>query len=97
MSTGPGSWLAESASARAVLNALPDVVLVLDPETARVVDVNRAEGEVFGYSPDELCALDAAALPVGARGVEVWFDNVDASGCHTYDSNFQRNYGFPVQ
>jgi PAS domain S-box-containing protein len=46
----------------AVVDRIADVVLVLDCETLRVVDVNRTGRLAFGYARAELLELDAFAL-----------------------------------
>jgi PAS domain S-box-containing protein len=46
----------------ALADHAPDVVLVLDVETMRVLDVNRGDAGAFGYSRAALLALDAFAL-----------------------------------
>ena len=45
-----------------VLRDSPDVILVLDVETMRVLDSSRGSDGAFGYSEEELLALDAFAL-----------------------------------
>jgi two-component system response regulator HydG len=45
-----------------LVRAQPDVVLVLDVETFRVVDVNRGPEGAFGYRREELLTRDAFAL-----------------------------------
>jgi PAS domain-containing protein len=45
-----------------LVRAHPDVVLALDVETFRVIDVNRGPSGAFGYARDQLLALDAFAL-----------------------------------
>lgn len=37
------------------------------------------------------------AIPHGARGVEIWFENNDVFGCHAFDSNNGANYGFAIE
>lgn len=36
------------------------------------------------------------AVPLGARGVEIWFENTAAHGCQAWDSNMGANYRFDV-
>jgi PAS domain S-box-containing protein len=57
---GEGSPSGSVAAAQATLSSIHEVVLVLDEERLRVVDVNREA--VWGYSRRELLALDAFAL-----------------------------------
>src|SRR5947207_3327269 len=47
--------------------AVPDVVLVLEPSSLRIADVNRQGGEVFGYYRDELLGLTLRELCPGIR------------------------------
>ncbi|GAC1554154.1 MAG: hypothetical protein NVS3B10_15610 [Polyangiales bacterium] len=35
-------------------------------------------------------------LPAGARTLEVWFENVDRTGCHRWDSAYGANYRFAL-
>ncbi len=37
------------------------------------------------------------AIPHGAKGVEIWFENTDVFGCHAFDSNDGANYAFAIE
>lgn len=37
-----------------------------------------------------------ATVPSDVRSVQVWFESVNVSGCHQFDSNFGNNYAFDV-
>ncbi|GEM_PF-1534344 len=51
-----------------ILDALPDAVLVHDAKTGRILEVNRACLEMFGYSTEALADLDLELLCAGEEG-----------------------------
>ena len=47
---------------RHLFNAEPDAIIIVDAETNRIVDVNPAALNLYGYGYDEICGLQAVAL-----------------------------------
>src|SRR5436305_286804 len=56
------SQLQEDRSFSDYLDSLPDVVLVIHPQTLKLVEVNRSGGRVFDYEREDLLALHLPAL-----------------------------------
>lgn len=50
---------------RALFDAVNDAVFLHDPETGAILDVNRRAEEMYGYTADELRALDVEAVSAG--------------------------------
>ncbi|MFC7231383.1 PAS domain-containing protein [Saliphagus sp. GCM10025308] len=63
--------MSESSLYTRVFEELTEGVAIVDPETERFEDVNRAYADVFGYEPAEL---------EGASFVEVISDGVPRTG-----------------
>ncbi len=53
-------------SYRAIFNATSEAILIHDPATGAILDVNNTVLDMFGYSKDELSALSIADLSWGA-------------------------------
>lgn len=51
-----------------IFNAINDAVLVMDCETFRFVDANRAASTLFGYDHDEFLALQVESISASAVG-----------------------------
>src|SRR5215471_15079773 len=47
---------------RSLLDAINDVVLVLDPGSSRVIDANRAAAKIYGYTKKELIGKELRQL-----------------------------------
>ena len=47
---------------RELFKAEPDAIIITDAETKRIVDVNPAAMDLYGYGYDEICGLPAVAL-----------------------------------
>jgi PAS domain S-box-containing protein len=47
---------------RELFNAEPDAIIITDAETKRIVDVNPAAMDLYGYGYEEMCGLQAVAL-----------------------------------
>jgi PAS domain S-box-containing protein len=50
------------ANYRHLFNAEPDAIIITDAETKRIVDVNPAALDLYGYGYDEICGLQALTL-----------------------------------
>jgi PAS domain S-box-containing protein len=50
------------ANYRHLFNAEPDAIIIADAETKRIVDVNPAALNLYGYGYDEICGLQALTL-----------------------------------
>ncbi len=50
---------------RAIFNSVNDCIFIHDAATGRLVDVNSRTTEVFGYSREEILALDVGSLSSG--------------------------------
>ena len=48
------------------LDILPDVVLLVQPDGLRVLDLRPRTGPVFGYQPDDLCGRSVDEIVPGA-------------------------------
>ncbi len=55
---------------RAIFDTVSDAIIICDPETGRVLEVNQGMCEMFGYTPEEAQRLHLAALWSGATGEE---------------------------
>ncbi|PSP79537.1 hypothetical protein BRC81_04820 [Halobacteriales archaeon QS_1_68_20] len=58
---------------REVFDAVDDALLVIDPETGRLVEVNSAACEVWGYDQAELVGRDPATLGADPDGLDPEF------------------------
>ena len=47
---------------RSIMDAIPDAILLLDPHTFRILDVNRCATELYGYSRKELLGMQLREL-----------------------------------
>jgi PAS domain S-box-containing protein len=52
---------------RQLFNAEPDAILIVDSKTQRIVDVNPAALNLYGYSYEEICGLQAMDLSAEPR------------------------------
>ena len=50
------------ANYRHLFNAEPDAFIIVDAETQRIMDVNPAALNLYGYAYDEICGLQATTL-----------------------------------
>ena len=55
---------------RAIFDTVSDAIIICDPESGRVLEVNRGMCEMFGYTAAEARRLHLAALWSGATGEE---------------------------
>jgi hypothetical protein len=55
------------------------------PVTTSITDYERVQAPA---------TFDA---PAGAHTVELWFDNADRTGCHTWDSDYGQNFRFELR
>lgn len=53
------------ASYRSIFDKASDSIFIHDPDTGRILDVNRMACEVFGYSHDQMLTLDVGAISAG--------------------------------
>jgi len=58
MSPDPG----EDTNLRGLIESSPDAIVIANPETGAIVEVNQAAEELFGYTQEELRSIDVLAL-----------------------------------
>ena len=52
----------EASTLRGLIESSPDAIVIANPETGEIVEVNKAAKEFFGYPESELCSMDILAL-----------------------------------
>ncbi len=70
---------------RTIYNAPSDAIIIHDPKTAALLEVNRGAVEMFGYSPDELKEMTVAEIsqgspPYGMDEARCWIDQAVRCG-----------------
>ena len=89
---------------RALLDQAHDAIEVVDPKTARYLDVNEMASRVHGYTRDEYLARSVFDVDpqVAARGEHAWHTfiaNLQQTGFKVFESQHRRKDGliFPVE
>jgi len=94
--------LGQACMYRSMLEALPDVFLVID-EYGRVLEWSSRGSELFGWRADEILGRDAAALGLmtvaGERGLPCFIQRDDRAnpGSRRYLANDRAGRRFPVE
>jgi PAS domain S-box-containing protein len=86
---------------RSLIDNANDGIEVVDPETARYLDVNEEACRAHGYSRDEYLALTVPEIDpvIGARPWRETWEELQRFGIRVFDSQHRRKDGsvFPVE
>lgn len=94
------SWRSAEDRFRAVFEYSPDAILLVDPETATIVDCNDVAGQMTGYTRDELIGQPMQALNAGVPTDSVGYSrNIRNLNISRYEAVRRRKNGtvFPVE
>ncbi len=88
----------DEARFRAVLDQAGEAILMIDPETGRLIDVNATAARMLGYDAAELMKLDIEAIDLGAGEWRKQQPELREKGIST-ESHYRRKDGsrFPVE
>ncbi len=86
--TGPSR--PEESLYRAIFDCVNDAILVLDPETGALLQVNQKMRELFGYEVEEALQQDLGTLSVGLspcalEDAQIWMRKANEEGPQTFE------------
>ena len=85
-----------------LMNKTDDALFAIDPDTARIIDVNERAVSRLGYSREELMSMRIPDISVGMENPQVWKDRMASlkrQGFMMFDTSHRRKDGtlFPVE
>ncbi len=84
---------------RLLFDTIPDALYIIDQETGKILDVNKAAEEMYGYSREEWLQMkntDVSAEPDKTKKATYELPSQIPIRYHNYDNIIMSNYNYQL-